>query len=254
VADQRGPGDEDAAPITTTGIFVSIHSGTRWILIPYDWRMVPAPNNPDLEAVWDKAATWTPGWPSCSTGACYGLVAGTASDWAYGKYGVAAAIWEIGEFMPPYEQIDSYYWPFLRPMMIYTTRIARTPYLEARGPDALVVASTPRIMRPNEAPLEITATIDDTQNGQQLIAAAELYIDLPPWAGGVPVPMAATDGSFSSSAEPVRATLDVCALAAGRHIVFVRGRDSAGYWGPLFAAFAGLCTDQPQHFLPTVMR
>ena len=254
LADQRGPGDEDAAPLTATGIFVSIHSGTRWILIPYDWRSTPAPNDPDLEAVWDKVATWTPGWPSCSTGACYGLVAGSASDWAYGKYGVAAAIWEIGEFMPPYDQIDAYYWPFLRPMMIYTTRIARTPYLEARGPDALVVASTPQIMRPNGSPLAITATIDDTQNGQQLIAGAEMYVDLPPWAGGVPVPMAAGDGSFSGSSEPVRATLNVCALAAGRHIVFVRGRDSAGYWGPLFAAFSGFCTDQPPLFLPAVMR
>jgi len=82
IADQRGPGDEDLAPITTTGIFVSIHSASRQILIPYDWRAQPAPNDPDLEAVWDKVATWTPGWSSCSTGACYGIVAGTASDWA----------------------------------------------------------------------------------------------------------------------------------------------------------------------------
>ena len=109
-------------------------------------------------------------------------------------------------------------------------------------------------MRPNGAPLAITATIDDTQNGQQLITDAEMYVDLPPWAGGVPVPMAAVDGSFSGITEPVRATLDVCALAAGRHMVFIRGRDNAGYWGPLFAAFAGFCTDQPPLFLPAVMR
>jgi len=251
-ADQRGPGDEDAAPITTTGIFVSIHSGTDWMMIPYDWRAQPAPNDPDLEAVWDKVATWTPGWPSCSTGACYGIVAGTASDWAYGKYGMAAAIWEIGEFMPSYNLIDGYYWPFLRPMMIYTTRIARTPYMEARGPDALGVAGT-QFMRRNGAPLSIRATIDDTQNGQQLIMDAELYVDRPPWAGGVPVPMAADDGSFDGLHESVHAPLDVCALAPGRHLVFVRGRDSAGYWGPLFAAFA-LCTDQPAQLLPTLMR
>jgi carboxypeptidase T len=130
----------------------------------------------------------------------------------------------------------------------------RSQQLEARGPDALTVESWPQIVRPNKAPLNITATIDDTQNGQQLIAAAELYIDLPPWAGGIAVPMAAADGSFSSSAEPVHAQLDVCALAAGRHIVFVCGQDSAGDWGPLFAAFAGLCTDQPPLFLPAIMR
>jgi carboxypeptidase T len=254
LADQRGPGDEDPAPATTTGIFVSIHSGTRWILIPYDWRPALAPNNPDLEAVWDKVATWTPGWPSCSTGACYGLVAGSASDWAYGKYGVAAAVWEIGEFMPQYAEIDAYYWPFLRPMMIYTTRIARAPYLEARGPDALRVVSRPQLIRPGGPPLTITATIDDTQNGQQPIVAAEMYVDLPPWAGGVAVPMAADDGSFDTVAEPVHAALDVCALAPGRHLVFIRGKDSAGYWGPLFAAFAGLCSNQPQQFLPIARR
>jgi hypothetical protein len=122
-----------------------------------------------------------------------------------------------------------------------------------RGPDALAVASTP-IMRPNGSPLAITATIDDTQDGQQQIAAAEMYVDLPPWAGGVAVPMAAGDASFGSITEPVRAPLDVCALAPGHHIVFVRGRDSAGYWGPLFATFAGLCTHQPPLFLPAIMR
>ena len=154
--------------------------------------------------------------------------------------------------MPPYEQIDNYYWPFLRPMMIYTTRIARTPYIEARGPDALGAAST-SLMAPNGAPLSITATIDDTLNGQQLIMDAELYVDLPPWAGGVPVPMVANDGSFGGVRESVHAPLNVCALVPGRHIIFIRGRDSAGYWGPLFAAFAGRCTEQPPLFLPSAM-
>jgi hypothetical protein len=180
------------------------------------------------------------------------LIPGTASDWAYGKYGVPAAVWEIGEFMPPYEQIDAYYWPFLRPMMIYTTRIARAPYMEARGPDALPIVVAPWIVRPGGSPLTITAIIDDSQNGGQPIAAAELYVDMPPWAGGISVPLPAGDGLFNHSAEAVRATLDVCSLPRGHHILFVRGQDSAGYWGPMFATYAGLCTDQPPVFLPVI--
>lgn len=250
LADQRGPGDDDPAPPTTSGIFVSIHSGARWILIPYDWRAVPAPNDADLQAVWDKVATWSPGWPSCQGGACYTLISGTAADWAYGTYGVPAAIWEIGEFMPPYSLIDSYYWPFLRPMMIYTTRIARAPYLEARGPDATMIDVAPRIARPGGPPLTIRAIMDDSQNGGQPIAAAELYVDTPPWAGGAPIALAAGDGGFDHPAEALRATLDICALPAGRHTLFIRGQDSAGYWGPLFAAYAGVCTDLPPVFVP----
>lgn len=245
--DQRGPGDEDPAPITTTGIFVSIHSGTEWLLIPYDWRPDPAPNDADLQAVWDKVATWTPGWPSCHTGDCYGIVSGSAADWAYGNFGVPSTVWEIGDFMPAYSEIDSYYWPFLKPMMIYTTRIARTPYLEARGPDALNVAATPIA---GGAPFTVTATINDTQNGNQAITAAELYVDTPPWAGGVPVAMAPVDGAFSTPVEAVRAVLDPATLTPGRHIIFVRGRDAGGYWGPVFATFARVPGNE--NYLPLV--
>lgn len=248
LADLRGPGDDDPAPLTTPGTFVSLHSGTSWMLIPYDWTGSPSPNLADLTAVWGRVARWAPGWPACQTGQCYGLVAGSASDWAYGRFGVAASIWEIGEFMPEYAQIDSYYWPFLRPMMQYTTRIARAPYIEARGPEARL-GTLPAVV-PAGWPLPLSATIDDTLNGDQPIAGAELFVDTPPWAGGTPIALAPADGSFDAPAELVRAMFDVCALPVGRHTLFVRGVDAGGNRGPVFAGFAGRCTSVPPLFLP----
>ena len=53
----------------------------------------------------------------------------------------------------------------------------------------------------------MTASINDTKNGNQAINAAEAYVDTPPWRGGAAVALSATDGSFNSTAEAVQGTL-----------------------------------------------
>lgn len=251
-ADQRGPGDSDSAPNTIAGTFVSIHSGSRWMMIPYDWTNQASPNLADLEAVWKRVARWTPGWPACQTGQCYGITAGTASDWAYGVFGMAASLWEIGEFMPPYTQVDSYYWPFLRPMMLYTTRIARTPYLEARGPE-IDIGTMPKVW-PIGWPLPISATASDVLNGGNSIAAAELYVDSPPWAGGSPIGMIPADSAFDISTEQISASASLCSEPQAQRLLFIRAADTAGYHGPVYAAFSPACVTTPPVFLPLIAR
>ena len=57
--------------------------------------------------------------------------------------------------------------------------------------------------------VNLSATINDTRynnsNGTeptQAIAAAEYYVDTPPWvAGAAPIAMAASDGNFNASTE-----------------------------------------------------
>jgi hypothetical protein len=91
----------------------------------------------------------------------------------------------------------------------------------------------------------LSATINYNWNGNvyaQNVAAAEYYIDTPPWAGGTPLPMFATDGNFNSLTEGVQATVSTGSLSVGTHMLFVRGRgvnDYQGYqtWGPISAAF-----------------
>ncbi len=112
------------------------------------------------------------------------------------------------------------------------------------GPDALTVTATPATVTPGQA-VNLTATINDTRfnnsNGAeptQAIAAAEYYIDTPPWGvGAVAYPMAAADGTFNSTIENVVATVNTTGLGGGRHIVFVRGKDAANNWGAIQRSF-----------------
>ncbi len=74
------------------------------------------------------------------------------------------------------------------------------------------------------------------------MAAAEYYIDTPPWAGGTAISMQAVDGNYNSPTEAVQATVQTGSLAPGRHVLLVRGRgvnDYAGYqsWGAISATF-----------------
>ncbi len=93
----------------------------------------------------------------------------------------------------------------------------------------------------------VTAVLDDTRFGPgetspsasvEAVAAAEFYVDVPPWkAGAVAIPMAPADGAFDSSIENLTGSFSSTGLADGRHTMFLRGQDSAGYWGTVRAAF-----------------
>jgi hypothetical protein len=93
--------------------------------------------------------------------------------------------------------------------------------------------------------ITLSARIDDTRysnkngaEGVQNIAAAEYYLDVPPWmAGATGNQMLAADGAFDSSIEDVLASVEISALSQGRHIVFLRGQDTDGNWGAVSAIF-----------------
>ena len=93
----------------------------------------------------------------------------------------------------------------------------------------------------------MTATIDDTRynnaNGAesvQNVAAAEYYIDVPPWeTGTAPIaqPLIALDGDWDAPLEGVGASIDTLGLGEGRHTIFLRGQDADGNWGAFSAVF-----------------
>jgi hypothetical protein len=145
--------------------------------------------------------------------------------------------------LPDYSEIPGLY-NENKGMLTYLSKIARTPYLTTRGPDANAVAAVPMTVT-----VGAQATITGTMNYEwtdntyvQNVAAAEYYVDTPPWAGGTPVAMAATDGAFDEHTEGVQATISTGSIPVGRHIIFVRGRGVNSYqgfqsWGPVSAAF-----------------
>jgi len=109
------------------------------------------------------------------------------------------------------------------------------------GPDARSVAASPASV-PSGDPLTVTAQINDTQNGSQAIAAAELYLvrqggPTPGDPGtGTAMAMAAADGNFNSTVENVTATVSTAGLDRGRYVALVRGKDAGDNWGPFSAA------------------
>jgi len=249
--DQRPPDLNVAAPVTATGVFIDLHSYSELVLWPWGFTGTPAPNGTALQTLGRKFAYFNGYWPEQS----YSLYPtdGTTDDFAYGDLGVAAYTFELGtQFFQSCTVFENTILPANLPALLYAAKVVRTPYMTPAGPDALNVSATPATVEVGQ-PFTLTATLNDTrynnQNGAepvQAIAAAEYYIDTPPWVTAtVAYAMAATDGAFNSSIEGVRAVVDTAGLTPGRHIVFVRGRDAAGNWGPFSAVFVDLLLVAP---------
>jgi len=238
------------APDDTMGIYVDLHSYANEILSA--WGQTPS-------AICDGVPPLSP--PNCAqilrlgrkwaylsgfdprVGSLY-PVDGSTKDYSYGHLGVPGYTWEMGtNFFESCSAFESAVLPDALAMLKYAMRVPRTPYLTPAGPDALSVTAPAQPVAPGD-PAVVTATLDDTRyldpdgaEPTQPIAAAELYVDTPPWAGGTPVAMSAVDGTFNSTVEAATVALDTSALDSGRHLLYVRGRDNANNWGAFSAAF-----------------
>jgi hypothetical protein len=236
--DQRLAPRTSPAPLDATGIFLDMHSTGNLVLYPWGEDSLPAPN-PQLVTIAGKMAGYN-GYNPIQSVELY-PTSGTSKDFAYGELGVAAFTMETGlgsgtcgGFMPAYTCLDGgtngNFWNLNRPVLLYLAKIARTPYMTAEGPTAETLTATPWRMRQ----YNLRAQVSDEHNGGQNISAVEAYIDSPPWRGAVPVPMTAEDGSFNS---PVEFAVGRVEVKSGKHIIYVRSRDTSGNWGAVKAVF-----------------
>jgi hypothetical protein len=240
--DQRGPNDSDAAPEDATGIMISLHSSGRLVLWPWGHTSYyEAPNGAGLAAIGQKFAKFN-GYTPEQASDLY-LTSGTTDEFTYGQLGVAAYTFEIGTtFFQDCSALPGIQAENLG-ALLYAARIARAPYLTARGPDVITrtLSLSPTVAGPGD-PVALSAQINDTDNGNQAIIYGDATVDTPPWAGGAPIGLTPADGAFNTPVETAQATLDTTGLADGRHTVFVRGQDSLDYWGPVSAAFLCILT------------
>ena len=233
--DQRGPGDADAAPRTATGMLLTLHSYGNLVLWPWGATRTPAPNAADLELIGRKFAFYN-GYTAYQSIRLY-PTSGTTDDWSYGELGVASFTFEIGPnsgpcagFFAPYRCLSDEFWPRNLPALLYAARIAAAPYALAHGPTPEEVAALPTA----DGRVEIRARFDETANGGQPIASAELFLDAPPARGGSSLAMNPADGRFDS---PIETATLLVPLSSLRTRYLVRARDAAGNDGPLRAAF-----------------
>jgi carboxypeptidase T len=245
--DQRGPNITDAAPATTSGLYIDLHSSGRLVLWPWGMMASVAPNGTALQTLGRKLAFFN----SHSPGQSVGLYPtdGATDDHCYGTLGVASLTFELGTaFFESCTYFTNTLLPANLPALKYAAKAARAPYLTPAGPETVTVSLSAGSTAPGVPAgtnVTLTASVNDSRfnntNGtepSQSIAAAEVYLDTPPWgAAPAPLAMTASDGAFSSTSETVTASLATAGLSAGRHILFVRGKDAANNWGAVSAIF-----------------
>ncbi len=252
--DNRGPGDSSMAPLDTEGIYLDIHSSGRLLLWPWGHTSSPAPNGTQLQTLGRKLAYFNGHSPQQSIGLY--PTDGTTTSFAYGDMGLAAFTYELGtQFFESCSYFENTLIPDNMPSLLYALKVVRAPYITPAGPDAvnasLDIGSTqPGV--PSGTIVNLSASIDDgrfnNSNGtepSQSIAAAEYYLDAPPWDGGTAVPMSASDGSFNSTVEGASATINTTGMSQGQHILYVRGQDANNNWGAVSAVFLYIDDNAP---------
>ena len=241
--DQRGPELTDPAPADATGVYLDLHSYSELVLWPWGFTSTVAPNGTAFATLGRKFAYFNGYMPEQSIGLY--ATDGTTDDFGYGELGVASYAWELGtNFFQDCATFTSTILPDNLAALRYAAKVARTPYRTPAGPDALSVTPSVSVVAPGD-PLAVTATLDDTRYSSaggvepsQPIAQAELTLDTPPWAAGAaPIAMSAVDGAFDETVEPATVALPTAGISEGRHLAFVRGRDSAGNWGAVSATY-----------------
>lgn len=241
--DQREPDLNAAAPITATGVYIDLHSYAQEILWPWGFTGTPAPNGAGMQTLARKMG-YINGY--APTQSLY-TTDGTTKDFVYGELGVAGYTIELGtNFFQDCSSFENTVLPDNLPVLLYAAKASRTPYITPSGPDAVDVALSEAAVAAGQV-VTLTATIDDTRfnNSQgteptQDIAAAEYYVDTPPWITvtlPISLPLSASDGSFDETVEAVEGIVDTTGLAIGRHTLFVRGQDADGNWGAITAVF-----------------
>ncbi|MEW6707666.1 MAG: M14 family zinc carboxypeptidase [Pseudomonadota bacterium] len=250
--DRRGPGQNDPAPADTSGIHLDIHSYSQLVLWPWGTTSTPAPNGSALQTLGRRLAYFNGYTPQQSIGLY--PTDGTSDGVSYGELGVAAFTIELGTSF--FESCSSYQnttRPKNLPALIYAAKVVRAPYLTPGGPDVTSLGLSHDASGggvPAGTAVTLTASVTDTRfnnsNGTeptQAVTAAEAYIDTPPWsAGAVAIPLSPADGAFNATTESVTGTLNTGALGTGQHIVYVRGRDASGQFGPVSAVFLKIGT------------
>lgn len=241
--DRRGPGLNDPAPADTQGLHLDIHSYSELVLWPWGATASPAPNAGPLQALGRRFA-WFNGYTPTQSIGLY-PTDGTSEGPSYGELGVPNYTFELGtSFFQSCTAYNNVIQPDNLKALIYASRIVRAPYQLPSGPDVVGLSLSPATV-PSGGAVTLQATVTDERFNQsngseavQAIVGADAYMGVPPWAAGaVPVPLAAVDGSFDAVSESVQGQLSTVNLPAGKHLVYVQGRDASGATGPVYAAF-----------------
>ena len=262
--DQKEPGDFEAAPDDTTGVFLDVHSFGNLALYPFSWTDLPAGNKKGLETLGRKFGYFTgvDGEAYNVTPWITGLYAtdGDSMAWAYDEFGIASYTVELGtKFFQDTEYFEETIIPEMMPALMYAAKTAYRPYQQPAGPETIEVSTDlTQVVAGTEVVL--SATADDTRyndgEGDRLdsedepvqdIAQARYTIDTPPWLEEAEFfDLKSADGELDSSVEELTAKIDTSKLSPGRHTIFIESQDANGNFGVPSAVFVNVLDFSPE--------
>ena len=233
----RGTGADAVPLLDTSGIYIDIHAKgevLHWFGHSDERR---------IRTLLRKLGFFNRYYPIRLRGA------GFAATYAESELGRASYIFELGKVV--FESCAYFEQSILSrnvAALRYAFKVVRTPYVTPAGPDAVGVGVSAGAAPPGTAAgttVTLSATLDDGRYGNrdgaeptQAIAGGEYYVDVPPWGDDASATaMTAADGAFDATAEDVTASVDTTGWSAGRHVVFVRGKDADDNWGAVSAVF-----------------
>ncbi|MCQ4041529.1 M14 family zinc carboxypeptidase [Streptantibioticus rubrisoli] len=136
---RTGTGDSDPSPADTRGMMITLHSDASMVLFPWEYdSSVHTGNDAALRALAGQMGSIT-GYQSGQAGEILYNASGGTDDWTYDKLGLASFTIEIGDvdnrgcdgFTPPFSCQDSYFWPKMKPALMYAAQHAAAPYQTA---------------------------------------------------------------------------------------------------------------------------
>ncbi|KAL3810699.1 hypothetical protein ACHAXA_004645 [Cyclostephanos tholiformis] len=214
---------------TTIGVFLDIHAYGNLILPPWSYSTsVLPPNRNAITAITDKVKYWT------NYGGNLGyLAAGTTKDYAFKELGAASFTFELGtKFYQDCTTFENTINPNNQKPLMHLAKISRAPYSMSQGPDITRLNVTEY-----NGNLTITAIASDSAWSKANVATAQQSVaEIRAWVDIHPHSLSNLDNTGSVLVNG-RVNINVTSMTAGRYSVYVQAKDSAGYRGPVTAAF-----------------
>lgn len=250
--DHRGPKRTDAAPDTTQGLHIDVHSYSELVLWPWGGTNTLAPNGAAMRTLGRKLARFNGYMPMQSVGLY--PTDGTSDNLSYGELGIPHMTFELGtDFFQSCSSYNNKVLPDNLKALKYAAKIVEAPYLIPSGPDITDISSLGQplnaIAQNYRITLRVTASDDRFSRrggteATQDIAEIALYIDDAPWDGGQATLLTATDGSFDEKTEQGELQINANDLSLGQHTLYLKAKDSSGQWGALSAQFIQVIAPQ----------
>ncbi len=231
--DSRGENDSDAAPESTSGMHLDIHSYSELVLWPYGHTETQSPNAQAFRALGNKLA-WFNGYTPQQSIGLY-PTDGTSDDVSYGELGVAAFTFELGtQFFQSCSSYQNKIKPDNLKALIYAAKATAAPYKLGYGPDVINLT-----LNGSQSPVSLTQgnTLSVRATGSLLqskqlsfdttVRKIEYSIDVPVWSDNAEVKtLNQNDGNLESQEEVFHDELSTSNLAEGEHIIYFRAFDN----------------------------